>query len=429
MKSLKRYMAYTAAISFLAAGTILAQEFPTRLTLKSAVDLAVQNSSEVKLAHARVNVAERTAGVNRAVFLPNLFTGSGAAYTNGFPLGAPQVFNLSYVQTVFNAPLRGEYRASEDRAQIQRIEADRVRDAVILHAASAYLELAKVRHSLRLLRQERESATKISGVTRERAREGMELDVEVTRAELTAARIEQRILQLEGREDALETDLRRLTGTPAGQRIDVEAEDLPPQPEQATAELVSLAVANSLDLKQAEFERRAREHVLKGERGGYLPTVDVVGQYGIFTRFNNYDDFYRRFERHNVTIGIQARIPIFASRTNSAVNLARSELAAAEIETRQKRSVLEADVQSQARKSRELDAEKEVARLELKLAQENVRVLQAQFDEGRTSLRDLEKARLEESDKWRAYLDTDFARQQARLELLRTTGQLAKLFQ
>lgn len=429
MNSSMRNFFAASAIVFLAGGVANAQELATKLTLKRAVDLAVQNSSEVKLARARLNVAERTAGLNHSVFLPNLYTGSGAAYTNGFPLGAPQVFNLSYVQTVFNAPLRGQYRASEDRAEIQRIEADRVRDAVILRAASAYLELAKVRHSLRLLRQERESASKIVGVTRERAREGLELDVEVTRAELTAARIEQRILQLEGREDALETDLRRLTGAPAGQRFEVEAEDLPPQPEQPTAELVSLAVANSLDLKQAEFERRAREHVLKGERGGYLPTVDFVGQYGIFTRFNNYDDFYRRFERHNVTIGIQARIPIFASRTNSAVNLARSELTAAEIEARQRRSVLEADVQRQARKARELDAEKEVARLELKLAQENVRVLQAQFDEGRANLRDLEKARLEENDRWRAYLDAGFARQQARLELLRTTGQIAKVFQ
>ncbi|MCL4524539.1 MAG: TolC family protein [Acidobacteria bacterium] len=429
MHCAKRIVVSSAAVVLLFAGYASAQQTSTKLTLKGAVDLAVQNSSEVKLARARVNVAERTAGVNRSVFLPNLFTGSGAAYTNGFPLGAPQVFNLSYVQTVFNAPLRGQYRASEDRAEIQRIEADRVRDGIILRAASAYLELAKVRHSIRLLREERESSMKIAGVTRERAREGLELEVEVTRAELTAARIAQRILQLEGREDALETDLRRLTGTPAGQRIEVEAEDLPPLPEQPTAELVSLTVANSLDLKQAEFERRAREHVLKGERGGYLPTVDFVGQYGIFTKFNNYDQFYSRFERHNVTIGIQARIPIFASRTNSAVNLARSELNAAQIEARQKRSQLEADVQRQARKSRELEADKEVARLELKLAQENVRVLQAQFDEGRTNLRELEKARLEENDKWRSYLDAGFARQQAQLELLRTTGQIAKVFQ
>ena len=210
-----------AALLFLAAGGALAQEPPAKLTLKHAVDLAVQNSSEVKLAVARVNVAERTAGVSHSAFLPNLFSGSGAAYTSGFPVGAPQVFNLSYVQTILNAPLRGQYRAAEDRAQVQRLEADRARDAVILRTASAYLELATVRHVLRLLREERESAAKIAGVTRERAQEGLELDVEVTRAELTAARIEQRILQLEGREDTLETDLRRLTGAPAGQNIEV----------------------------------------------------------------------------------------------------------------------------------------------------------------------------------------------------------------
>ena len=64
-----------------------------------------------------------------------------------------------------------------------------------------------------------------AGVTRARAREGLELDVEVTRAELTAARIEQRILQLEGREDALESDLCRLTGAPAGQRPDAHQEN------------------------------------------------------------------------------------------------------------------------------------------------------------------------------------------------------------
>lgn len=426
--STRRFI-FAAAFALLVAGAAPAQELPTKLSLKSAVDLAVQNSSEVKLARAKVSVAEGAAGVSHSVFLPNLYVGTGAAYTNGFPIGAPQVFNLSYVQTVFNAPLRGQFRAANDRAQIQRIEADRVRDTVILRAASAYLELAKVRHSIRLLSQERESASKIAGVTRERAHEGLELDVEVTRAELTAARIEQRILQLEGREDALETDLRRLTGVPAGLHIDVEAEDLPLQSEQATSELVSLAVANSLDLKQAELERRAREHVLQGERGGRLPTLDFVGQYGIFTRFNNYDQFYNRFERHNVSIGIQARIPIFASRTNSAINLARSQLSVAEVEARQLRSDLEADVQRQARQARELGAGREVTRLELKLAQENVRVLQAQFDEGRASLRDLEKARLEESDKWNAFLDASFAQQQARLELLRTTGQLARLFQ
>jgi len=70
-----------------------------------------------------------------------------------------------------------------------------------------------------------------------------------------------------------------------------------------------------------------------------------------------------------------------------------------------------------------------VARLELQLAQENVRVLQAQFDEGRGSLKDLEAAHIEENDKWLAFLDANYAHQQTQLELLHTTGQLAQVLQ
>ena len=175
-----------AFISLLVAGTGRAQESPENLSLRRAVELAVKNSGEVRLARARLNVAERAAGLTHSAFLPNLYTGSGAAYTNGFPLGAPTVFNLAYVQTVFNPQLRGQYRAAEERAEVQRLETDRVRDTVIYRAASAYLELAKVRHALVLLRRERESAQKIAEVTRERAREGFELDLELTRSELTA---------------------------------------------------------------------------------------------------------------------------------------------------------------------------------------------------------------------------------------------------
>jgi outer membrane protein TolC len=67
--------------------------------------------------------------------------------------------------------------------------------------------------------------------------------------------------------------------------------------------------------------------------------------------------------------------------------------------------------------------------LELQLAQESLRVVQAQFDQGRSSLKDLEAAHLEENDKWLAFLDANFGRQQAQLELLQTTGQVAQVLQ
>ncbi len=404
-----------------------------KLTLKQAVALAVRNSRELAVARLQQTLAEQSAAVQRAEFRPNVYAGSGAGYTNGIPQSpggsAPSIFNVAYIQTLFNPPLRGQLRAGEERARAQQFTVEQARDAVILRTASAYLELVKVRHSLELLRRERDSAQKIVDVTRERTAAGLELPIEVTRAQLARAQVEQHILQLEGREETLEGELHKLTGTPADQRIEVEAEELPAATEHSIAELVDLAVANNPELKLAEAERRAREQRLKGERGGNLPTLDLVGQYSLLSRINNYDEFFRRFQRHNLNADVQVRFPIFSARTSSAVALARTDLNAAELELKNKRNDLEIEVRRQARRTRELDAGREVARLGLQLAQEGLHVLQAQFQEGRASLRDLEKVRLEESQKWMEFLEADYNRQQAQLELLRTTGQLARTFQ
>ncbi len=102
---------------------------------------------------------------------------------------------------------------------------------------------------------------------------------------------------------------------------------------------------------------------------------------------------------------------------------------ASELVLGNKREQVRLDLFQKQRNVRELDATREVARLDLKLAQESLQLLQAKFDEGRANLRDIENARLDENDKWVAFLDADFARQQSQLTLLQATGQLAKVFQ
>ncbi len=404
-----------------------------KLTLKEAVTLAVGNSRDLALARLQYGLVQREAGVTRSAFRPNFYTGTGAAYTSGFPLmsggGVPAIFSLSYDQQIFNPPLKGEQRAAEQRAEEQRLSMEGVRDTVMVRAALEYLELAKVRHAQELMRGERMSAARILESMRERTDAGRELPIEVTRAQLTAARIEQRIAQLEDREDLLSGELRNAMGLPPDQPIEVSTEEIPGAATDEAKDLVSQAMANNTELKQAETERRAREEKLKGERGGRWPTVSLIGQYNVLSNTNNYTDFFNKFQRNNVIFGLEVRIPIFASRTTSAVAFARADLDAAELMVAKKRSELSLDVRRMARQVREADLAGEVARLELQLAQENLRILQLQFDQGRGSLRDLEAAHLEENDKWLAFLDANYARQQAQLELLRTTGQVAKVLQ
>jgi len=376
---------------------------------------------------------QRQIGVAKSVFLPNLYTGTGVAYTNGFPLlqggGAPAVFTLSYTQQIFNPPMKGEQHAAEQRAEEQRLSTDDVRDAVMSRAALDYLELAKVRHALELMHNERLSAGRILDATRERADTGRELPVEVIRAQLTTARIEQRIAQLEDRDDSLTGELRDMMGLPPDEQIEVSTEEIPGAAAEASKDVVSEAMANNLELKEAQTELRAREFKLKGEQGGRWPSFALTGQYNVLSKINNYTEFFDKFQRNNVVFGVQVQIPIFASRTSSAVAFARADLNTATLALQKKRSELSLDVRRKARAVRESDLGSEVARLELQLAQENVRVLQAQFDGGRGSLKDLEAAHIEENDKWLAFLDANYARQQAQLDLLRATGQLGQVLQ
>lgn len=414
---------------------LLAQQAPQpqRITLKEALNRALMGSREVSLANLQFEISQREAGLNRAQFRPNLYTGSGAAYTSGFPLlaggGAPALFNLSYDQSLFNLPARGELHVAEQRAEQQRLAMEGVRNSVIVRTAFAYLELAKVRRELDLMRRERDSAHKIVEFTQQRLTAGFELPVELTKAQLTAARVEQRLAHLEDDEDTAADQLRAQLGLDPDQPIEVVVEDIPAAADETVNELVAQALQNNADIKQAESQQAASEAHLKGERGGYWPTISVIGQYNILGKFNNYDQFFNKFQRNNFIAGVQVQIPIFASRTTAAVAFAQANLTASQMAVENKRTQVSLDVRHKARQAREMDQGREVARLELELSQQNLQILQAQFEQGRASVRDVEGGQLDENDKWLAFLDADFARQQAQLDLLESTGQVAKLLQ
>jgi outer membrane protein len=406
---------------------------PVALTLRRAIELALQNSKDIQVAKIHASVADHAALITKAQFMPNLYAGSGAGYTNGIPETpgghAPSVFNVTYTEQVFNEPLRGQAKETQEQAKSQKIALEDARNSVIARTAMAYLELGKVQHSLELLRKEQESAEKILQVTQERQGEGYELPVEVTKAQLTKAQVVQRILQLEGREDELEVFLRYQLGLTDAQAIEVSPEELPGEAEQAGDNLVALAMTNNAGLQMAESDVRAKAFRLKGEKRGYFPTLELVSVYSVLAKYNNYSQFFNHFQRNNFNAGINMQVPIFSAQTKAAIGYAQVNLDASKASLANKKMEVTAEVRQKTRRVRERDAGKEVARLELQLAQQNVTVLQAQFTEGKLNLREVEKARLEENEKWMAYLDANFQKQQAQLDLLRTAGQLDKVWQ
>jgi outer membrane protein TolC len=416
-----------------AVGGPQGQGVPMALTLKSAIEMALRNSRDIQVAKLQASVAEHASQVSKAEFLPNLYAGSGAGYTYGIPETpggrAPSLFNFTYTEQIYNEPLRGQGKELEEQARSQRILLEDVKNGVVLRTAMAYLELAKVRHSLELLRAEQESADKILQVTQERQGEGYELPVEVTKAQLTKAQVTQRILQLEGREDELEVFLQGQLGLEQEQAIEVTPEELPGEAEQEGANLVAMAMHNNAGLMLAESDVRAKEFRLKGEKRGNLPTIEAVSTYSLLASFNNYSEFYKKFQKNNFNAGVQVQVPLFSAKTREDIGLAQINLQASQAALASKKTQVSAEVRQKTRHLQERDAAKEVARLELQLAQQDISVLQEQYTEGKVNLRELERARLNENEKWMAFLDANFQRQQAQLDLLRTAGELDKVWQ
>jgi outer membrane protein len=427
-----RIKAGILGVAMLFGGAIngLAQGSP-ELTLTQAVSLATANSRDLALARVRYTIAKDQARVSKTPFLPNLDAGSALARSSGYPVSInaqpPSVFQVNYSEAILDEALRNQFRAQEERAKSLEIEVGRTRDDVIVRTVTSYLELAKARHSLDLLHGESASAQRIVEYTRERVAAGMDYSIEVTRSELTLAKIEQEAVQLGGRIEILTDQLHKLTGLPP-ERLETISTERLPEIDQSTADHVQDAVEISPILRAMGFERSARQATLQGARRGYWPSVDLVGQYNLFAKFNNYQQFFATFQRNSVAIGVLIRIPVFSPKTSANVALARSQLSEVDLTLANLRDNQEIATKQSTINAADLYAKLRVARLELTLSQEYLALVQSRFDQGQSTLKELEQARLDEGERSLALLDSDFAFQQGELALMQMTGRLSQVF-
>jgi outer membrane protein TolC len=220
-----------------------------------------------------------------------------------------------------------------------------------------------------------------------------------------------------------------MTGLPADEPLQVSSEEtLASESSEPASNLVTDVTDHSAGLREAENYRIARQQLLKGAKGSYWPTIDLIGEYSVLSKINNYQEFFLKFQRNNVNVGFQVTIPLFAAKTSANVALARSDFDEATLELAAAKRSVQQGAEQKLQALKEADAAREVARLDLQLAQEQLQDVEAKFNQGHVTLRDLEKVRVLENEKWLAFLDAGLFHERAQLDLLQATGQLAKVF-
>lgn len=400
-----------------------------QMTLREVVARALERNPEVTLARLAERLAAERVEIARDAFIPKVYAGSGLAYTNGFPMSiegsAPTVVQARAVAAVVNRKLRHELAETREAVRGAAIDTEAKRSEVALRAAELYLEAERLGQSARLVQAQIDGLERVAAAVRARAGEGRELPVEVKRAELEVARARQRAQALEAEREYTESLLGFLLGLPAEDRVRPAGEPRPAVLPESVEEAVAAALESSAEIRRLESALAAQGYRVRAERAAKLPSLSLVAQYGVFARFNNYDEFFRKFQRHNGQLGLAFEIPLF---TGSAV---AARAAAAELEVERLRTELETarrriavDTRRQFEHVKTAEAAAEVARQDLELARENLSVVLARQQEGRAWLRDVEAARHLEQEKWLAFYDAQYALEAARFRLLSQTGAL-----
>lgn len=400
------------------------------LGLRETVRRALRQNPELILARLEEQKAALAVTVAADAFHPKLFAGSGLAYSNGFPMSiegaAPSIIQARALGALFNRPQSYLVAQSREQVRAAAIDTEIRQQRIALETALLFLDSARWQRTAEALARQLDGLLRVEQVIRLRVQEGHELPIESRRAALAVAKARHRLSQAEQMRDQLATRLALAIGLPDGERVQAVHEEsaMPPAPGSEEA-CVEAAIANSRQLRKLESAIAAKQFELQRHKSSRLPSLDIVAQYGLFARFNNYEDFFRKFQRHNAQLGLALQIPLWLGRGSAAqAAQAEAEIRAlrAQIEQTRKRLALEARMAFQ---NAQLAAgAREIARQELELSREQTALLLAQLEEGRISARQFEQAAVEEQQKWIDYWGAHFQAEQAKLELLQASGEL-----
>jgi len=254
-------------------------------------------------------------------------------------------------------------------------------------------------------------------------KEGVDSPVERTKARLAAARLHLRLTEAQGSADVLREHLAKLTGLPAAS-IETISDSVPPFPALPLEEDLHSKAESNPSVEFAVQHARAQYLRAKAEHRAFWPTFDFATQYARLTTYNNYDLFFKTFEPNNATIGVVIRFPFLNFSQKERAQGADAEASKAKQQAEAAKNQASEETLKLQRTVRQLEAAQEVAQLEYEVAESSLDALQTRVDAGIAPLRDLGDARTQANERFLALQDTKYDLQQARVSLMRSTGEL-----
>jgi outer membrane protein TolC len=402
--------------------SLLAEPVP----LRRMVELALTHATTSAIAAADEQHASAAYHELHNNYIPQLMAGAGLGYSYGFPLSlegaAPSLFNITAQSALLSPGLSGFLKAARVDTAAASLKSKDQRNQVIQDVVLSYAELQKWEQRLLRLRDTEAESQKMQASVGQRIKEGVDNEMEGTKARLSTARVKLRIAEAQGSADVLREHLSKLTGLPAP-GIETDADSLPALPE--APENTSSPDSNPA-VQAAQEHARAQYLRAQAEHKAWWPSVDFAAQYALLSTYNNYDQFYKTFQQNNATIGVSIRFPFFNASQRSHAQAAEADALKASKQAEAARNQVSEETLRLQRTVTQMQAAHEVAALEYEISQKTLDAVQTRIDAGTATLHDLDDARSQASERFITLQDVTLELERSQVGLLRSTGDLEK---
>lgn len=398
------------------------------MTLRQALDLALQQNPDVVLARLDQQRARYQVAIAHAPFSPRVDAGSGAAYAYGFPTSidgnAPSIVQAKTTMAIFDRPQSLQVAQAKEAQRGAGIDVAARQDEVAYQVASLFLDAESASRSFAAAQREAETLAHVKPLVDAQVQEDRVLSIESDRANLAILRARQRVDALSDDVTNAETSLALLLGMNPSDRVHPAEENraalATPASEDAAVEAV---LESSPELKRLESNLQAKTLDIKGYKAQRLPKIDLVAQYSLLAPYDNYKQYFTRFQINNFEFGASFSIPLLAGPSAKAyISQDEVDVEKLHAEVRRTRGRIEDDVRRAFREVRRADEDREVAFADLDLALKQVAIDLAQVEEGKLPQAKLEQDRAAEDEKWQLYYQSQTKAERARLDVLHRTG-------
>ena len=410
------------------------QEMPVlRLSLKDAIEAALDKSPQVRLYKERIEAARSASRTQLGALLPNL-SGSSKFTNQTFFLGtiggAPvrtQPFDIADArgtlsQSLFSWSLIERWRASRAALAVSEMESDTTKNDTMATVALHYMEVMRNAETVNARTANVELYKELVAYIKGRQSGGMATGLDTARLETQLENERQRL-------ELAKSDVERaklILINALGVNFDVKlvlTDELkaPEEPLPTQSDAMEVALANRPEMKAQEQRIQVSRLSLSSVKAERLPSLQAQGDYGaIGNQVNNSTSTYN--------VGVTMSIPIFdGGQREGRIGESRSRLLQEEI----KMDVVSRQVTMELREALvTLTSAKEQVRIakdglkaamtELQLARERFRLLSSNSLELSNALFSLVRARDN-------MIDGLFRANASRVNLARAMGQVEAL--